>query len=140
MSQTYSLVSLQSCFSQACLTSDQTDVPFHLQFGSERDKQDLRFSLGLALSWRACGISLGSNICTLYPLTRSFWAEILKKLAANLHPSARFGLSVLPSLKGLMANCRSLVGWWGCRVYSCVVISDAVTLLLTMPIATLRAR
>lgn len=64
----------------------------------------------------------------------------LKKLAANLHPRTRFALSVFPSLKGLMANCRSLVGWWGCRVYSCVVISDAVTLLLTMPMATLRAR
>lgn len=78
VSQTYSLVSLQSCFSQVCLTSDQTGVPFHLQFSSERDKQGLRFSLGLVLSWRACGISLGSNKCTLCPVTRSFWAGILK--------------------------------------------------------------
>lgn len=40
-----------------------------------------------------------------YALTHSFWDEILKKLAANLHPSTRYAQFVL------LANCRSLVGF-----------------------------
>lgn len=34
---------------------------------------------------RTCGVSLGSNRPALYPVTQHFWAEILQKLAANLH-------------------------------------------------------
>lgn len=73
---------------------------------------------------------------------QSHGASGLESLKIGSKPTSNtsFALSVLPSLKGLMAHCRSVVGLWSCRVYSSVFTSDAVTLFLIMPMTTPRAK
>lgn len=82
-------------------------------------------------------LSLGEQHVHSVPSTAELLAEILRNLAANLHP--RNALSVLPSLKGLMASCRSL-GGCGAAEFTAVSSSHMLSLFLIMPMTTLRAK